>query len=243
MKRLVLIIIILLIAMGLGSLWTDRKDSFGVFSFVYIPSLITLYILLRTSLWNRFDFLLMGSLLLAYFTDVLNVIEVEVSLKTNIQISFVFFYQLIYIVIFRKEGAFLVHNTFTDSIKIFGPALLVFLLFGYFLDESSDLSYFLLFVCSIQIVFFIVLALFRPVKRMSYVLVSVGAGFIFASDILYVFYFFVSPKTGIYLSSYTLYTLAQCLLVYGLALNFNDGISRSVLSLSFLDNKNDKEVS
>jgi hypothetical protein len=240
MKRLFLVFIILVGVFGIYNLWIEEKFYFKVFSFIFIPLLLTFYVVYRTSLWNKFDYLLILCLLFAYLTDVLNVIEFETILKIQIQIAFVFIYQLLYIIIFRKEGAFLVHNSFYDSIKIFGPALIVFILFGYFLDESSDLSYFLLFICSIQIVFFTVLALFRPAKATSYALVSIGASFIFSSDILYVFYFFVSQKLSIYLFSYTFYVIAQVLLVYGLMLNFNDGISKKIISLSIFESKNDK---
>ena len=207
--------LIILSLIGIITKAFEMEAFFNVYLVLFIPMLWIYYIYHRKSLNLKNEISVLGALLLLFISDLYELSIFEVTeIKEKIQIGIQLIVQLLFLVTIRKEGAVLVQETKIDIMKIFIPAALIFLTFGFFVfEENNVINYFLLIIYAIEIAILLILSLFRPVINRSFYSGAIGFSFLFVSGL---FYFLNSYYTGIlffYNYSFSLYVISQIFII------------------------------
>ncbi|MBP6619558.1 MAG: hypothetical protein KAX81_02990 [Leadbetterella sp.] len=168
-----------------------------------------------------FDKHIVLALLILFVSDLLELsFFKEFEIKDKIQISLHLIIQFLFLIVFRKEGAILVQESKIDVLKIFIPAGLVFLIFGYFVfEETKVLNYILLVLYAILVVIILILSMYRPINNYSFYFGVFGTTLLFLYGL---FYFLFSSENSIeqfYGISFGFYVFSQIFLIESFSTN------------------------
>jgi hypothetical protein len=142
-----------------------------------------------------------------------------------IQISLTLIMNLLFILVFRREGTMIYINKFREMPKLVFPAMIVIMAFGLLVVPLvTDSLYFILIFYSVIEILLMSHGYFRPIKGMSYFWVALGVTFIFIKDVLYCINFFVFENTlpQLYITHYILSVIAYFMIALGIAINQNN---------------------
>lgn len=213
-----------LIVFGLAGIFTKLlkfETYFDIFLGLFIPFLLVYYV------WNKKndnlepEYGVIAGLTLLFLSDILELSHFKQFIyRDKIQIIFHILVQFLFLTVFRKEGAILVQESKVDIFKIFIPALIVFLMFGYFVFEENEvLNYFLLIVFAIQLAIFLILTMFRPVNNYSFYFGVVGVSFLLMYGLFYFLFSFGQNQKIFYDISFSFYVFSQVFLIESFSTN------------------------
>ncbi len=191
---------------------------------LFMPFVGIMYGMKRNWQFGHIDQLIYLSCLLGGICDI--VIFFDLNEKGEfLQIVSNFFVHSIFVVIFRKEGAFVFNIGNTNIWKIVLPALISFFFFGFvLLNTLPNLIFFVAILYAVQIVILAVLGFYRPTSSKSYWLVAIGIIVIMLRDILYSYFFYVyhTSQHLLYIPLYLSNAIGYLLIVHGIAINQNE---------------------
>ena len=191
MKRIFLFLIVVFGLLGISYAYTNDTHFPKFYLVLFIPMLTLYYFLnvkseLKISK-HKWVFIALGLLYISDLLSLNKLLEFQ-ELKNGIQVVINFAVVVIYIYIFRLEGARMIQENVRDSLKIFIPFVLIFILCGFILVDESSLAFYLLFtISSISSLLLIILVLFRPVQSYSYFSGILGVIFMFLGNLFYIF--------------------------------------------------------
>ncbi len=190
---------------------------------LFMPSLAIFYGVCRKWQFGLIDKLIFLCCLIGGICDV--VIFFDLNEKGEfLQIVFNFFVHLVFIIIFRIEGAYVFNIAKTNILKVLVPALITFFFFGYVLMTAlPNLIYFVAILYAVEITILVVLGYYRPVKDKNYWVVASGVTIIMLRDILYCYFFYIYKGTHplLYVPLYWTNAIGYFLIIYGIARNQN----------------------
>lgn len=215
MKKLSLVF---LIFFGLSGILTNVfrfELVFNVFLVLFIPFLTVYYVWSQKLRDRNVDKAILIALLVLFLSDILELsFFKDFFFKDKIQIILHFIVQLLFLAVFKKEGAILVQESKVDILKIFVPAIIIFVVFGFFVfDESKVLNYALLIIYTILFAILWILSMYRPINNYSYYIGVFGVSFLLMYGL---FYFLFSYNTGLpllYQISFGFYVFSEIFLV------------------------------
>jgi hypothetical protein len=213
-----------LIAFGITGICTKflkLELHFNIFLGLFVPLLSLYYFWNRKSRKLDADNMIFLALFILYISDLLELDLIRnFEFKDRVQIALQLIVQFLFLTVFRKEGAILVQESRVDILKIFVPAMTVFLIFGCFVfEESKILNYILLVIYAIQVVILLILSMYRPINNYSFYFGVFGMGLLFLYGI---FYFLFSSQKSInqfYVISFSLYVFSQIFLIESFSTN------------------------
>lgn len=213
-----------LIIFGLAGICTKILKFelyFNIFLGLFIPFLSIYYFWNKKAKKLQPDKAILLALIILFVSDLLELsVFQDFEIKDKIQIALHLVIQFLFLSVFRKEGAILVQESKIDIFKIFVPAIIVFLLFGYFVfEESKVLNYILLIIYAIQVVILLILSMYRPINNHSFYFGVFGMSLLFLYGL---FYFLFSSQQSIeqfYGISFGFYVFSQIFLIESFSTN------------------------
>lgn len=221
MKTFAFLFIIIFGVTGVCTKFLKLELYFNIFLVLFIPLLALYYLFNKKSKKLSIDKHIIFALFTLYISDLLELSFFnDLLIKDKIQISLHLIIQLLFLIVFRKEGAILVQESKIDVLKIFIPAGLVFLIFGYFVfDETKVLNYILLVLYAILVVILFILSMYRPINNYSFYFGVFGMTLLFLYGL---FYFLFSSQNSIeqfYGISFGFYVFSQIFLFESFSTN------------------------
>jgi hypothetical protein len=213
MKRIFLFLIVVFGLLGISYAYTNDTHFPKFYLVLFIPMLTLYYFLnvkseLKISK-HKWVFIALGLLYISDLLSLNKLLEFQ-ELKNGIQVVINFAVVVIYIYIFRLEGARMIQENVRDSLKIFIPFVLIFILCGFILVDENSIAFYLLFtISSISSLLLIILVLFRPVQSYSYFSGILGVIFMFLGNLFYIFYYFKLNKPFYFVLALSLYLFSQ----------------------------------
>jgi hypothetical protein len=191
---------------------------------LFMPFVGIIYGMRRNWQFGYIDQLIYLTCLLGGVCDI--VIFFDLNEKGEfLQIVTNFFVHFIFIIIFRKEGAFVFNIGNTNSLKILLPAFISFFFFGFvLLNILPNLIFFVAILYTVQIAILVVLGFYRPASSKSYWLVAIGLTVIMLRDILYSYFFYVYHGSYhlLYIPLYLTNAIGYYLIINGITINQNE---------------------
>lgn len=189
-----------------------------------MPMMGLVYGILRGWQFGKVDQMILLACVIGCFGD--GIIFFDLNEKGQfLQLVSAFFVHLIFIVIFRSEGAYVFNIAKTNILKVVIPALIVFFFFGLvLLPVLPNVLYFMAILYAIEVAILAVIGYFRPASNRKYWFVAIGVTLIILKDILYSYFFYVykSSQHSLYIPFYVFNALAYFLIIYGIALSQNE---------------------
>ncbi len=221
MKTIAFLFLIIFGIAGVCTKFLKLELYFNLFLALFIPLLAVYYSYNKKIKKLGIDKHIIFALLTLYISDLLELgFFKDLQIKDEIQISLHLIIQFLFLIVFRKEGAILVQESKIDVLKIFIPAGLVFLIFGYFVfEETKILNYILLVLFAILVVILLILSMFRPINNYSFYFGVSGTSMLFLYGL---FYFLFSSQNSIeqfYGISFGLYVFSQIFLFESFSTN------------------------
>lgn len=221
MKTIAFLFLIIFGVVGVCTKFLKLELYFNIFLGLFIPLLALYYLFNRKTKKLPVDKHIIFALLTLYISDLLELsFFKDLQIKDKIQISLHLIIQFLFLIVFRKEGAILVQESKIDVLKIFIPAGLVFLIFGYFVfDETKVLNYILLVLYAILVVILFILSMYRPINNYSFYFGVFGMTLLFLYGL---FYFLFSSQNSIeqfYGISFGFYVFSQIFLFESFSTN------------------------
>jgi hypothetical protein len=221
MKTIAFLFLVIFGVAGVCTKFLKLELYFNIFLGLFIPFLSLYYLMNRKVRKLPFDKHIVLALLILFVSDLLELsFFKEFEIKDKIQISLHLIIQFLFLIVFRKEGAILVQESKIDVLKIFIPAGLVFLIFGYFVfEETKVLNYILLVLYAILVVIILILSMYRPVNNYSFYFGVFGTTLLFLYGL---FYFLFSSENSIeqfYGISFGFYVFSQIFLIESFSTN------------------------
>jgi hypothetical protein len=221
MKTIAFLFLIIFGVVGVCTKFLKLDLYFNIFLGLFIPLLAQYYLFNRKSKKLPVDKHIIFALLTLYISDLLELnFFKDLQIKDEIQISLHLIIQFLFLIVFRKEGAILVQESKIDVLKIFIPAGLVFLIFGYFVfDETKVFNYILLVLYAILVVILFILSMYRPINNYSFYFGVFGMTLLFLYGL---FYFLFSSQNSIeqfYGISFGFYVFSQIFLFESFSTN------------------------
>lgn len=221
MKKISFFFLIMFGIAGICTKLLKFELYFDIFLGLFIPFLLIYYV------WNKknenlsTEYAVLAGLVLLFLSDILEMSYFKGFVYTDkIQIILHLLVQFLFLTVFRKEGAILVQESKVDVLKIFIPALIVFLMFGYFVFEENEvLNYFLLIVFAIQLAIFLILTMFRPVNNYSFYFGVMGVCFLLMYGLFYFLFSFGQNQKIFYEISFSFYVFSQVFLIESFSTN------------------------
>jgi hypothetical protein len=221
MRRISFIFLVGLGITGICTKLLKLETYFDIFLGLFIPILMFYYTGKKKNDNLEPEYAVIGGLILLFVSDILELSYFkDFIFKDKIQIVLHLLVQFLFLTVFRKEGAILVQESKVDVFKIFIPALLVFLMFGYFVFEENEiLNYFLLIVFAIQLAIFLILTMFRPVNNYSFYFGVAGVSFLLLYGLFYFLFTFGPHHKTFYDISFSFYVFSQVFLIESFSTN------------------------
>lgn len=221
MKTIAFLFLVIFGVAGVCTKFLKLELYFNIFLGLFIPFLSIYYLMNRKVRKLPFDKHIVLALLILFVSDLLELsFFKEFEIKDKIQISLHLIIQFLFLIVFRKEGAILVQESKIDVLKIFIPAGLVFLIFGYFVfEETKVLNYILLVLYAILVVIILILSMYRPINNYSFYFGVFGTTLLFLYGL---FYFLFSSENSIeqfYGISFGFYVFSQIFLIESFSTN------------------------
>ncbi|MCP9754314.1 hypothetical protein EGI26_03935 [Lacihabitans sp. CCS-44] len=221
MKTIAFLFLVIFGVAGVCTKFLKLELYFNIFLGLFIPFLSLYYLMNRKVRKLPFDKHIVLALLILFVSDLLELsFFKEFEIKDKIQISLHLIIQFLFLIVFRKEGAILVQESKIDVLKIFIPAGLVFLIFGYFVfEETKVLNYILLVLYAILVVIILILSMYRPINNYSFYFGVFGTTLLFLYGL---FYFLFSSENSIeqfYGISFGFYVFSQIFLIESFSTN------------------------
>lgn len=221
MKTIAFLFLVIFGVAGVCTKFLKLELYFNIFLGLFIPFLFLYYLMNRKVRKLPFDKHIILAMLILFVSDLLELSFFnDFEIKDKIQISLHLIIQFLFLIVFRKEGAILVQESKIDVLKIFIPAGLVFLIFGYFVfEETKVLNYILLVLYAILVVIILILSMYRPVNNYSFYFGVFGTTLLFLYGL---FYFLFSSENSIeqfYGISFGFYVFSQIFLIESFSTN------------------------
>lgn len=215
MKKLSLVF---LIFFGLSGILTNVfrfELVFNVFLVLFIPFLTVYYVWSQKQRDRNVDKAILIALLVLFLSDILELsFFKDFFFKDKIQIILHFIVQLLFLAVFKKEGAILVQESKVDILKIFVPAIIIFVVFGFFVfDESKVLNYALLIIYTILFAILWILSMYRPINNYSYYIGVFGVSFLLMYGLFYFLFSYNTSLPLLYQISFGFYVFSEIFLV------------------------------
>lgn len=209
---------------GIGIKLFQLETYFDIFLGLFIPFLMAYYVWKKKNRNLEPEYAVMGGLILLFISDILELSYfLDFIYKDKVQIVIHLLVQFLFLTVFRKEGAILVQESKVDVLKIFTPALIVFVMFGYFVFEENEiLNYFLMIVFTIQLTIFLILTMFRPVNNYSYYFGVAGVSFLLIYGLFYFLFSFGPNYKAFYDRSFSFYVFSQVFLIESFSTNLKN---------------------
>lgn len=156
------------------------------------------------------------------------------NIGITVQILLGIIVNCLFINIFKIEKASLSFFSIQDLLKIWIPAVSIFLFFGFFILRNVIEQLFIPSIVHIMVLLpFITLALFRPFSDSKNQLVSLGAILKMVATFLYSIYFLVNTKPILIHLYLVVYPISQYLVINGLLLSHNEQYESKITNLYF----------
>lgn len=156
------------------------------------------------------------------------------NIGITVQILLGIIVNCLFINIFKTEKACLSFFSIQDLLKIWIPAVSIFLFFGFFILRNVVKQLFIQSMLHAMVLLpFITLAFFRPFPDSKNKLVSLGAILKMAAISLYSIYFLVSTKPILIYLYLIIYPISQYLIINGLLLSHNEQYANKITTFYF----------
>ncbi|GAB2643152.1 hypothetical protein GCM10027035_41550 [Emticicia sediminis] len=192
---------------------------------LFMPFLGLIYGIKRKWQFGQVDQLILFVCMIGCVGDIIIFFDLQEKGKF-LQIVAAFFAHLVFIIIFKREGAYVfTSNSNINILKVIIPVSVSFFFFGFvLLNLLPNVLYFGAIIYSVQVTILTVLGYFRPTKNRSYWAVAVGVSVIIVKDILYSYYFYVFKGSfhSLYIPMYWSNAIGYFLIIYGISLNQNE---------------------
>ncbi len=224
MFKLAFGLLIILVSINSLSFIDDSTIFFKILGHgLLMPICGLIYGIIRKWQFGQIDKLIMLACLVGSICDV--VIFFDLNEKGEfLQITTAFFLHLIFIIVFRKEGAFVFNIGKTNILKVIIPAMLIFFFFGFvLLTVLPSLLYFIAILYAVEVTILAILGYFRPVSNRKYWFVAIGVSALILKDFLYSYFFYIYKGSQhlLYIPLYWTNAIGYFLIIYGIALNQN----------------------
>lgn len=218
------VVLLLLVIYNSYTFIYEPSETYRILGHMLLmPMMGLVYGILRCWQFGKIDQMIFFVCVIGCFGD--GIIFFDLNEKGQfLQLVSAFFVHLIFIVIFRNEGAYVFNIAKTNILKVVIPALIVFFFFGFvLLPVLPNVLYFMAIVYAIEVAILAVMGYFRPVPNRKYWFVAIGVTLIILKDILYSYFFYVykSSQHALYVPFYIFNALAYFLIIYGIALSQN----------------------
>jgi hypothetical protein len=215
MKKLSLVFLIIFGLSGILTNVLKLELFFNVFLVLFIPFLALYYSWSQKQRNKELDRAILGALFVLFLSDILELsVFKEFSFKDKIQIVLHFIVQLLFLAVFKKEGAILVQESKVDILKIFVPAVIIFVIFGFFVfEESQILNYVLLIIYTIILAILWILSMYRPINNYAYYTGVFGVSFLLLYGLFYFLFSYNTNIPSLYQISFGFYVFSEIFLV------------------------------